>query len=346
MQKSKIFSIFLALALIVATCSNVLMYISVKDMTEKEKTVNVISAGADLKEEPSKEEETTVNAPSSEKKDENTIDVVSKDTIKSYFGDKGEGVLKMLRDIYTDDIVYYDGKYKFEPINKELALSTIDLKGFEKDKYGHYIYKENGKVVGHKGIDVSKYQGDIDWKKVKEDGIEFAIIRIGYRGYGSGQLVMDENAIANLKGASDAGIDIGVYFFTQAIDEEEAKEEADYIIKAIKKYNVTYPIVIDTEPISGDEARSDALSAKERTEVVAAFCERVKEKNYKPMIYANIKWFITALDMTKLEDYDKWFAYYDDELYFPYKIAMWQYSGTGRVSGITGDVDLNVYFGE
>lgn len=340
MQKGKVISILLALSLVVAMVCNVLMYISVKDMTEKEKNVEVIPAGAEALKETKGEETTT------KPEDEKVVDVVSKETIKSYFGEKGEGVLKMLRDIYTEDVVYYDGKYKFEPINKDLALNTLDLNGFEKDKYGHYIYKEKGKKVGHKGIDVSKYQGDIDWEKVKGDGIEFAIIRVGYRGYGSGQLVMDESAIDNLKGAKRAGIDIGVYFFTQAIDKKEAEEEADYVIDIIKDYDIKYPIVIDTEPISGDEARSDALSAEERTEVVAAFCERVKSKNYKPMIYANIKWFLTALDMTKLEAYDKWFAYYDDELYFPYKIAMWQYSGTGKVSGINGDVDLNVYFGE
>ena len=131
------------------------------------------------------------------------------------------------------------------------------------------------------GIDVSKWNKEIDWKKVKEAGVDFAIIRCAYRGSSTGALVEDPYFKKNIEGATKAGIQIGVYFFTQAIDKKEAEEEADYVIDIIKDYDIKYPIVIDTEPISGDEARSDALSAEERTEVVAAFCERVKAKNYK-----------------------------------------------------------------
>ena len=181
------------------------------------------------------------------------------------------------------------------------------------------------------------------WDKVKADGVEFAIIRIAYRGYGSGEIVTDEQAVANIKNATKAGVKVGVYFFSQAINEKEAEEEAEYVIDIIDKYKIEYPIVFDMEEINGDTARTDKLTKEEKTDIAIAFCEKVKEEKYTPMVYANIKWFAGYYDMKRLEAYDKWFAYYDDTLYFPYKIKMWQYTDSGKVDGIAGNVDLNIY---
>lgn len=337
-KKQKIFAVIMIIVSAALLSCNVLTYITIKEVygnTKKNKTNEVITQVIET------EPETWDKTEESEKED-----VVSKEVIKSYFGEKGEGTLSLLRDTFTDSVVFYDGNYRFVDINPTLEKNELDLKGFGRDEKNFMTYKENGEITSHKGIDVSVYQGDIDWKKVAADGIEYAIIRVGYRGYGTGKLVEDDKARQNLQRANDVGIKIGVYFFTQAISEKEAVEEAEFVHEIIKDYKIDYPVVFDTEAISGDTARTDELTASERTDVTVAFCEKIQELGYTPMVYANIKWFTTALEMERLEKYDKWFAYYDSELYFPYKINMWQYSDEGNVDGISGKVDMNISFVE
>ncbi|MDO5402781.1 MAG: glycoside hydrolase family 25 protein [Eubacteriales bacterium] len=257
----------------------------------------------------------------------------------------GESVLSLLKDYYPDNIVYVDnGRYIFAEILGNLKKNNFKKENFSKDSRGELTYSENGTVVSHKGIDVSQFQGDIDFSRVKASGVEYAIIRCGYRGYGSGTLQEDPEFKDNIEGALTNDIEVGVYFFTQAVTKEEAVEEADYVIDKIKPYNVTYPVVLDVEEILGDTYRQQQLNKEQLTEVIAAFCERVKEKGYTPMIYGNLKYLIGKVDLTRLESYDKWFAYYDDELYYPYEISMWQYSDSGSVDGISGNVDLNISF--
>lgn len=269
---------------------------------------------------------------------------ISKEELLTYFEKDGKGTLGLLRDKFPEYIVYKEeNDYKFVEVDNSLAKNDWELTNLKKDKNGELAYKKDGKVISRKGIDVSKYQGEIDWDKVKADGVEFAIIRIAYRGYGSGEIVTDEQAVANIKNATKAGVKVGVYFFSQAINEKEAEEEAEYVIDIIDKYKIEYPIVFDMEEINGDTARTDKLTKEEKTDIAIAFCERVKEEKYTPMVYANIKWFAGYYDMKRLEAYDKWFAYYDDTLYFPYKIKMWQYTDSGKIDGIEGNVDLNIY---
>lgn len=257
----------------------------------------------------------------------------------------GETVLSMLKDYYPENLVYVDnGRFIFADILNTLAKNNFKKENFKMDSNNELTYSENGTVVSHKGIDVSQFQGVIDFSKVKTSGVEYAIIRCGYRGYGSGTLQEDPNFKDNIEGALTNDIAVGVYFFTQAITKDEAIEEADYVIDKIKPYNVTYPIVLDVEEIPGDTYRQQSLTKEELTDVVIAFCERVKEKGYTPMIYGNLKCFIGKLDLVRLESYDKWFAYYDDELYYPYAVSMWQYSESGSVAGIEGNVDLNISF--
>ena len=267
-----------------------------------------------------------------------------KELIKEYMGN-GKGTLEMLRKLFPEDIVvYHTNKYVFIPIIEGLKKNEIDNEKIEKQDDGEFVYVENGEIVSHKGIDVSKYQGDIDWKKVADSGVEFAMIRVAYRGYGTGEIVQDEKAEENIIGALDAGIKVGAYFFSQAVTEEEALEEAEFAINIIKKYNITYPVVFDTETTFSATERSKNLTVDERTKIAIAFCEKVKKEGYTPMIYANLKWFSMSLDMSQLEDYDKWFAGYNDELYFPYEISMWQYAESGKIDGIEGNVDINIGF--
>lgn len=269
-----------------------------------------------------------------------------KDRIKESL-EQGETPLNMLRNIYSDDVVYnYDGKYYFVPIIDNIPKSKLNPGDFKFNDDGELEYLKNGKAVSHKGIDVSKYQGNIDWEAVAEDGVEFAIIRLGYRGYGTGAIQLDESFETNMEGALKAGIDVGVYFFSQAISEKEAEEEANFVIENIKPYKITCPVVFDTEEVAGEEGRMKEISSDKLTDISIKFLDTVEEEGYTPMIYANLKWYIANLDIERLVDYEKWFASYTTPYYFPYEISMWQYTDQGKVNGIEGSVDMNISFKE
>ena len=268
-----------------------------------------------------------------------------KDFIKNHLSE-GKGTNEMLRELYPENVIIYkDNKFLFVPVDDTLKKNDIDNEKLKVLEKGEIEYTDESSV-SIKGIDVSKYQGDIDWKKVAGDGVKFAIIRLGYRGYGTGEIMLDEKAKKNIEEASKAGIKVGVYFFSQAINEKEAKEEAKFVLENIKGYDIDYPIVFDTEDVVGDNARANDLSVNARTQIAKTFCDYIKDNGYTPVIYANLRWFNLALDMKALEEYDKWYAYYDDEIYFPYKISMWQYSENGKVNGIEGSVDMNISFKE
>ncbi len=257
--------------------------------------------------------------------------------------ENGTGTITLLRELFPENVVVYDSnRYLFLPVYDNLAKNTLKQENIKTINNHEIQYEAEGKVVSHKGIDVSKYQGEIDWNKVAADGVEFAIIRLGYRGYGTGAIVLDENFEANIKGATNAGIKVGVYFFSQAITKEEAVEEAAFVLEHIKGYKLEYPIVFDTEDIVNEDSRTEGLTNEQRTDIAIAFCETVKAADYKPMIYANLRWFTMSLDMSRLEAYEKWYAYYDSKMYFPYEISMWQYTESGQVNGINGNVDLNI----
>lgn len=257
----------------------------------------------------------------------------------------GESTTEMLRYFFPEEIVVADaGQYFFFPISDELDHHTYDLNQFALDDDMIMQSYEDGSVVSHKGIDVSKYQGKIEWDKVAKDEVEYAFIRLGIRGYTEGEIIEDDNFEDNIKGALDNDIDVGVYFFTQATSVEEAEEEAEYVLDAIEPYSVNYPIVLDVEAVSNAKARTHELTKEERTEYCIAFCEKIREAGYTPMIYGNLKTFMMMLDLEQLEEYDKWIAYYDDTIYYPYAFKVWQYSDNGTVNGITGNVDLNISF--
>lgn len=259
----------------------------------------------------------------------------------------GDGALSMLRYFYPDEIVLADaGKYHFFPISEELAHHTYDMDKFIKDSDQIIRYYDNDQWISRKGIDVSKYQEEIDWEQVASDDVEYAFIRLGIRGYTKGEILEDENFEDNIKGALHNDIDVGVYFFTQAVSVEEAEEEAEYVLDALEPYQVEYPVVIDVEAVSNANARTKDLTKEERTQYCITFCEKIREAGYTPMIYGNLKTFMLMLDLEQLEDYEKWVAFYDEPLYYPYAFRIWQYTDQGSVAGIKGDVDLNISFEE
>ena len=241
-------------------------------------------------------------------------------------------------------ILNEDGKTEWVELNDALARNTYDLEeGFVRD--GELMkYYDNGKQISTVGVDVSKYQGDIDWAKVKASGVQFAMIRVGSRGYGTGQLILDENCAKNLQGAINNGIKVGVYFFSQATSTVEAVEEANFVVAAIMNYKITYPVVCDIETIKNDTSRTDKLTNEEVTQYAKDFCDTVKGYGYHPMIYADKSCLLKRLDLTKLKDYDIWLSQNAERPDYPYEFDMWQYSQTGVIDGIKGEADLNISF--
>lgn len=263
--------------------------------------------------------------------------------------EEGESTVSVLRELYPDNIVIADkARYIFFDILdsvKKNSLSKENIKADEEKMLLEYV--EDGNTVSKKGIDVSKYQGEIDWSAVKNDGVDYAFIRVGIRGYTTGEIVLDESFDTNIKGALQQGVDTGVYFFTQACSVEEAEQEADFVIQSISPYQVNYPVVIDVEDVASDSARTKDLTKEQRTEFVIAFCEKIKAAGYTPMIYGNLKTFMLMLDIEALEAYEKWYAYYSlEEFYYPYDFSIWQYTDKGKVAGIEKEVDMNVSFKE
>ncbi len=268
------------------------------------------------------------------------------DGIRNYL-DQGLTVVETFRRIYKDEIVIVSGgKYHFIPISDTLKHNTYQSEGLRIQSNGELQYLENGQVITHKGIDVSKHQGNIDWKKVAASGVEFAILRVGYRGYGeTGKLMVDEFFDANAAAANAAGVKIGVYMYSQAITEAEAVEEAQLVLDKIAPYKIDCPVVFDVEKTGAADGRMNQISVEERTAITKKFCDTIAAAGYKPMIYHNMEMSTLLLNLEELEAYEKWFAYYNQDLYYPYEYSMWQYSDKGRVDGIKGDVDLNISFG-
>lgn len=205
-------------------------------------------------------------------------------------------------------------------------------------------YYEEGKQVSYVGADISKYQDYVDFVKLKKAGIDFVMLRVGARGYGSGQLALDEYFADNIKRATDAGLEIGVYFYSQAVTKEEAVEEANMVLENVKDFKITYPVAYDMEYIENDSARVEQLSKSEKTDNAKAFLDTVKAAGYTPMIYGNKEWLIKRYDFSKLTAYDVWLAQYEDVPDYPYKFSMWQYTVSATIDGIAGYANLNVSF--
>lgn len=238
------------------------------------------------------------------------------------------------------------GENLLVPVKEERKRNLYEPEGFVKDEQGEFTYQKDGKTVSIKGIDVSKYQEKVDWNKVAASGVEFAMIRLGFRGMGTnGTCELDPYFKQNVEGALAAGLEVGVYFFTQAVNVEEAKEEAAFVIESLKGYNITWPVAFDTEEITSYKAaRANSLSREVRTACAKAFMEEIAAAGYTPVLYANTRWSILRLDLSELSSYDLWYAYYGDSIYYPYHFTMWQYTASGKVDGVKGNVDMNISF--
>jgi len=209
-------------------------------------------------------------------------------------------------------------------------------------QYDRHNYLKLQNLESFAGVDVSAFQGKIDWKKVKASGIDFAIIRLGYRGYESGKLVEDEYARANLKGAAEAGLKVGAYFFSQALSIKETDQEIQFMLSILGDTRLEMPVVLDWE-IPANTARTRNMDGRTLTDIQRHFCGQMRDQGYQPMIYFNWHQSEHLYVLHDLEEYPFWLALYQDRMTYPWKVEMWQYTDKGRVPGIQGNVDLNVY---
>lgn len=193
------------------------------------------------------------------------------------------------------------------------------------------------------GIDVSSYQGQIDWQQVKEAGVEFVMIRIGGRGYGAeGHFFTDTMADTYYRGAKAAGLQVGAYFFSQAISLEEAKEEAQFALELTKDWELDLPLAYDWEPAGGGDSRTANMDMRSVAEFTKVFCNTIKAAGREPMAYLGLWYGFPYLE--EYTDCPIWLALYSEEMTYPYHFDMWQYTCFGSVPGINGDVDINIYF--
>ena len=227
-----------------------------------------------------------------------------------------------------------------EPTLPPPEANPLYPEDFTFDENGYMICTARPYVMG---IDVSTYQKEVDWEQVKAAGVEFAMIRVAWRGYESGLLTEDTMAREHYQGATAAGIKVGVYVFSQAVSTQEAEEEAAFLLEITKDWNLEMPVVFDWEH-THEDGRTKDMTAEVLTDCTKAFCETVRIAGRTPMVYFSVNHARDRLQLGKLKDYPFWLAYYDTQLDFPYKVDMWQYTQTGAVPGITGDVDINLYF--
>ena len=287
------------------------------------------------------------------KKEDNTKPLKDKNGNQMYIQKEGKYVEATVADYYNYKKFYKkEGSAQY----KYTGWQDLDGKTYYFDKNGNkvtgeqviqgakYSFNSDGSLntgSGSLGIDVSTWNGTIDWNKVKNAGVSYVIIRTGFRGSTQGSLVEDNKFRQNIQGATSAGLKVGVYFFSQAVNEVEAVEEASMVLSQVKGYNLAYPVFIDVEPSGG---RADKIDVGTRTKVVNAFCQTIQNSGYKAGIYANKTWFTEKLNTSALSGYKIWLAQYNTHVTYSGRYDMWQYSEKGKVNGISGNVDMNLSY--
>ncbi len=244
------------------------------------------------------------------------------------------------RDVISLDDMDY-GDVWLEALT-DVPRHTIDFANDVRLEDGFKHYYIDGERQNLTGIDVSYHQGDIDWEAVKADGVDFAMLRVGYRGYETGNINVDEKFHEYAQGALDAGLDIGVYFYSQAVSADEAIKEAEFVLAEISGYEIMYPVVFDWEIVGEMSARTNSVTYETLNQCATAFCNRIARGGHIPMIYSVKRMALMKLDLSRLEGFDFWLAEYREEPEFPYEFTMWQYASDGHVDGIEGEVDLNM----
>jgi GH25 family lysozyme M1 (1,4-beta-N-acetylmuramidase) len=241
----------------------------------------------------------------------------------------------------STQVTHADGTTEQVKINKALKKNSYSETGFQKEN-GLMHYYENGKDISYAGVDISKNSGTVDFEALKKSGISFVMIKLGSRGYDTGKVTLDSSFVTNIQGAEAAGLGVGIYFYSQAVSEAEATEEVNFILQNLKGYTITYPVVMDMELVANDTARTDKLSAADKTRVTATFMSGVQAAGYIPAVYGNKEWLLTKINLQSIGQSKVWLSQPGDIPDYPYQFVMWQYSTDGKVNGISGNADLDI----
>ena len=238
-----------------------------------------------------------------------------------------------------------DGTEEWVLISPYLTKNTFDFTKME-DKAGLKQYMENGRKISYVGVDISKHTGKVYFPSLKAAGVDYVMIRLGSRGYTTGQITLDENFKENIEGAIEAQLDVGIYFYSQAVSQDEAVQEANFVVQNLEPYraHVKYPVAFNMGFVSNDKSRIEGLSREDKTTVTISFLDAVRASGYVPMIYGDKEWLLKEVDLTKLQDYDVWLSQEEEIPDYPYRYAMWQYNTDGVLNGTDGGADLNICF--
>ena len=239
--------------------------------------------------------------------------------------------------------VFNGESYVWVVPEEDVPKNTLKKDDFATDPDGNITYV-GGEYKASRGVDVSEYQGDIDWQAVYDSGVRFALLRAGGRYYGSGELYSDDKFLENLEGARSAGLQVGAYFFSQAISAAEAREEARYVLQLIGERELDLPVFFDWERVEDANARTNALDNETLTECAVTFCEEIKTAGFEPGVYVYNGTGYYGYDLSCLQDYMLWCASVGSYPYFYYAHNVWQYSFRGAVPGINVECDLNMMF--
>ncbi len=240
-------------------------------------------------------------------------------------------------------VVRPDGTEQWIMINAYLNKNSYEEAGFVYEE-PVMKYFENGEKASYLGVDIRKGNGNVDFASLKRQGIDFVMVRLGYRGYESGVISLDEEYFDYIQEADKAGLHVGVYFESQAVTPEEALEEAEFVITNLIEMRITYPVVFDLGLVANDTSRIDMIPKTQLTEITNTFCNRIKEAGYIPMVYGNKYWLLRRIDLTMLGDYDIWLSQVGEKPDYPYEFSMWQYRSGVSVNGISGDANMNISF--
>lgn len=243
------------------------------------------------------------------------------------------------------EVILPDGTSQWVMVNAFIRKNNYDYVGLVYEE-PYMRYYADGKKVSKQGIKIDDSYGTIDFQQVEEDGIDYCIIRLGKRGYATGAISMDENYLNYITGAKEAGLGVGVSFYSQAANEAEAVEEAMLVLQTLQASEIRpdYPIVFDMELVSNDSSRTEGLTKNQLTAITKAFCNTIKQGGYTPAIYGNKYWLLRKLDLTQLSDYNIWLSQEKDAPDYPYEFAMWEYKQDARIDGITGNVSMSISF--
>lgn len=238
-----------------------------------------------------------------------------------------------------------DGSEEWLLISPYLKKNTFDFTKME-DNAGLKRYMENGRKTSYVGVDISKHTGKIYFPSLKAAGVDYVMIRLGSRGYSTGQISLDENFKENIEGAIEAQLDVGIYFYSQAISQDEAIQEANFVVQNLEPYRakVKYPIAFNMGFVANDKSRIEGLSREDKTTVTTSFLEGIRAAGYVPMVYGDKEWLLKEVDLTKLQDFDVWLSQEEDIPDYPYLYSMWQYDTDGVLNGIDGGADMNICF--